>query len=264
MFILQKVLSAFIEIPGIFFSCGLIFFLFSRKKFSKRYWISFFVIFSFLYLCCTEIFVNPLIILFEDSVNAGVLDESLNNENSLIVILGSGIQVIKNNENSEPLVELSDTALQRLNHGICVFRKTGSNIVLSGGVVPLRPEISEAQVMKKNLMVWGVPEEKIFLETLSRNTNENALNSINIADERIKKIFLVTSALHMKRALSSFNKAVKTEKREMEIIPQPCDFKVERENFSIYSFLPSSANLEHLQFLIHEILGGLFYGIRGL
>lgn len=263
MIVFQKVFATFFEIPGIFFVLAFILFLFLRKRFSKKYWTYYFVIFTMFYLCSSNFFIKPFVLLREGEYRTESFSKDADHSSSLIVVLGGGIKLIGSSNDSEPLVELSDSSLQRLNHGFSIFKKTGTLILLSGGIVPGRPEISESEIMKKTLILWGVPEEMIIIENLSRNTFENAVNSVNLAREKTESILLVTSALHIKRAASTFVKAIEKEGRNLRVIPQPCDFRAEREVTSFYDFLPSVSALESLQFLIHEILGDLFYMIRG-
>jgi len=80
------------------------------------------------------------------------------------------------------------------------------NLLISGGAVFPRPGIpAEANLVKQQLQAWGVPEEHIFSEPKSRNTRENALESLKIVNEqRWARMVLVTSAAHMPRALGCF------------------------------------------------------------
>jgi uncharacterized SAM-binding protein YcdF (DUF218 family) len=52
---------------------------------------------------------------------------------------------------------------------------------------------------------WGVPASALRLEGRSRNTRENAANSVALVRQvGAKRVLLVTSALHMPRALAVF------------------------------------------------------------
>ena len=92
-------------------------------------------------------------------------------------------------------------------------------IVLSGGARPgARPE---AQLMKEILAVMGVPSRSIILERSSRNTYDNALYSAAILENKnIKRILLVTSAYHMRRAQAVFVK------QGFEVVPAPTDYQL--------------------------------------
>jgi uncharacterized SAM-binding protein YcdF (DUF218 family) len=87
-------------------------------------------------------------------------------------------------------------------------------IVLSGGA--LEGDVSEAQGMAHQLRQAGVPESALILENSSRTTYENAaLTEDELSDHHIRKVLLVTSALHMTRAMAVFRKL------GIEAIPAP-------------------------------------------
>lgn len=74
-------------------------------------------------------------------------------------------------------------------------------LVLSGGSSP----VSEAEAMRAVLREFGVPDAAMLLEGRSRDTRENARFSAELLRERgIERVLLVTSALHMRRALRHF------------------------------------------------------------
>ena len=67
----------------------------------------------------------------------------------------------------------------------------------------------------------NVPEDALWYETKSLNTYENALHTRQILDKNgISHIVLVTSAVHMPRALALF------EKQGFSVIPAPTDYNV--------------------------------------
>lgn len=69
--------------------------------------------------------------------------------------------------------------------------------------------LNESAQMKKVLVENGIPEEDILIESVSKNTYQNAVESKKIIDQypEIQSILLVTSALHMKRSKACFKKA---------------------------------------------------------
>ncbi len=69
--------------------------------------------------------------------------------------------------------------------------------------------LHEADQLKEVLLSWGIPEKDIWTESISRNTYENAKESV----KKLKKHFphvneaiLITSATHMRRSLACFEK----------------------------------------------------------
>jgi uncharacterized SAM-binding protein YcdF (DUF218 family) len=63
----------------------------------------------------------------------------------------------------------------------------------------------EADILARQLRLWGVEPQRLVSEGRSRNTRENALQSERIIREKgWKRLLLVTSAAHMPRALGCF------------------------------------------------------------
>jgi uncharacterized SAM-binding protein YcdF (DUF218 family) len=76
-------------------------------------------------------------------------------------------------------------------------------IILSGGA--LEGNISDTANMARSLQKLGIPNKAIIQETQSKNTLENAeLTDQTLRSLQKKSIFLVTSALHMPRAMLAF------------------------------------------------------------
>ena len=135
-------------------------------------------------------------------------------------------------------------------------------IVISGGVVDTAPNSSsEAEIAARMAEGLGVLQTRIHVEEYSRNTHENALFTAEYLQRKnINKFFLVTSATHMHRAMSSFRKI------GYEPYPDPSDFvsaQSDKSNYSIYSFMPSAQAFNSLFYVLHEYLGLLWYKIMG-
>jgi uncharacterized SAM-binding protein YcdF (DUF218 family) len=113
----------------------------------------------------------------------------------------------------------------------------------------------------------GVPNEDMLRDDTSLNTRENAVNVKAIMDrERISRILLVTSAMHMPRSLAIFQKL------GIQAIAAPTDFlfsdrdAAERQS-SIQAIalnlLPDADNLRVTTRAIKEYVGMLAYWLRG-
>lgn len=152
----------------------------------------------------------------------------------------------------------SSASLKRLVHGICLYRKlTGSKLILSGGSGnPEKPELVEAEAMKRVAISLGITPEDIIVEGRSRNT----LQSVEFLKEHIegKKVLLVTSANHMGRALAMFKK------KGLYPVPAPADYVSEYFNISFFSFIPKVGNLEKSTTAIYEYLGLSWYSLKGV
>lgn len=105
----------------------------------------------------------------------------------------------------------------------------------------------------------GVPPDAIVVETQSRNTYENAVNSAEIIRDRgWRSAILVTSGAHMPRALAAFSKA------GIDAIPASTDIRV---RFPLYDsaldFLPDAEALKRTSDAIREWIGIAVYRLRG-
>ena len=76
---------------------------------------------------------------------------------------------------------------------------------------------SSGEILKE----WGIPSEAVLIEGRSRNTYENAIETKKLLKARqIDKILLITSALHMPRALATFRTA------GIDAIPSPSGYSI--------------------------------------
>lgn len=143
-------------------------------------------------------------------------------------------------------------------------------ILLSGGEIAWLNDGSStpAQDMANILMDIGVPESALILENESQNTYENALKAKEILSElEVNQILLVTSAMHMPRAVALF------EKQGLEVIPLPVDYSVTQDDSAggqarswinrILNVIPSASNLALTTSALKEYLGMLIYTLQG-
>jgi uncharacterized SAM-binding protein YcdF (DUF218 family) len=101
----------------------------------------------------------------------------------------------------------------------------------------------------------GVPDDRIVLERVSRNTRENAVESARIVRARgWKSLLLVTSAMHAPRALESF--------RAAGLSPDLLPVDV-RGNQKPGSWLPRAAALDRSTEALRELAGRLAYRAAG-
>lgn len=134
-----------------------------------------------------------------------------------------------------------------------------SAVIVTGGNQPWsQAQVTEAVLVSELLVEWGVPAEAIYLDGESRNTRENALNSVEI----IQKIecnlpLLVTSAAHMPRAYAAFKKV------GVETIPVSTDvLAVYKISYSPMDFVPNASALAMTSAVIREKIGQYYYRWR--
>ena len=129
-------------------------------------------------------------------------------------------------------------------------------ILSSGPIVPLGRIKTEADLLALQLRRWGIDADRIVVESQSRNTHENAVESARIVRERgWTNLLLVTSAFHLPRAVGCF-RAV-----GLDVATLPVDYRV--TDSPAWSFLPRAMALERSSAAVREAMGRLIYRWRG-
>ncbi len=166
-----------------------------------------------------------------------------------IVVLGGGI---KPPTNYNPLPDMN-AAADRVWHAARLYHAGKAPLlVLSGGSDPQLHTSSEAAAMQQLLLHMAVPAGATVLEEYSRNTRENAVYSAALLRERgIQRVLLVTSALHMPRALALF------EAQGLQVLPVATDHEAEdTADWPAWRrWLPSGEALEGSGRAIKELVG---------
>ncbi|HRC72165.1 MAG TPA: YdcF family protein [Candidatus Competibacter sp.] len=166
-----------------------------------------------------------------------------------IVVLGGGMEAAKPPERLYPDL---NAAADRIWHTARLFRAGKAPLILvSGGNLPWSGvDRTEAEVMAELLQELGVPKAAIALETRSRTTQENRDNALPVLRGLgARRILLVTSALHMPRALALF--AV----TDLAVLPAPTDFEVHRRTWNLLRWLPDAQALADSSRAFKEYLG---------
>ncbi len=130
---------------------------------------------------------------------------------------------------------------------------------MCGGPNPSWGGPGEGPFTARLLEEWGVSPDHITTESVSRSTYENAREAARIVEERgLGRVLLVTSALHMTRALATFRTI------GIDAIPAATDHDNERhKRGSLQTFLPRSGALDGTTLAIHEYIGRIVYRWRG-
>jgi uncharacterized SAM-binding protein YcdF (DUF218 family) len=176
-----------------------------------------------------------------------------------IVVLGGALNMPSEAHRQAEITNSADRMLEALR----LYRAGRAPlVVLSGGDSPLLPKarmMHEADEMRAILEEWGIPDAATLVEDGSINTRENALFTHKLLAQRgIGQIILVTSAIHMPRAVATFRKV------GFDVVPVPADFLTGWEKQrAVFNWLPSSGALADSSNAIHEWLGIWVYRMRG-
>ena len=150
----------------------------------------------------------------------------------------------------------------RLMHALQLFKLgKAKTIILTGGSGELIGEkVPEAQYLKNVLLLSGVPDSAIIVESQSRNTRENATFTKDVTQKQFPlggKYILVTSAGHMARAIGCFKKV------GMDVMPFPVNSEVDSKSQLLGRLIPNVASPLKWNALLHEYLGYLSYKVAG-
>lgn len=180
-----------------------------------------------------------------------------------IVVLGGGI---KPPIFPRPWVDFAEAG-DRVIHGIRLYQAGKAPLlVLSGGRVDRRSP-PESVDMAAIATALGVPAEAILQDRKSLNTFQNAIHVRQLlAPKDIRRILLVTSAMHMPRALAVFRR------QGFDPVAAATDFLVAETELAtvgnttgerLLLLIPQSDALENLTKALKEYIGIAVYRLRG-
>jgi uncharacterized SAM-binding protein YcdF (DUF218 family) len=135
-----------------------------------------------------------------------------------------------------------------------------SVVILSGGNSEWsRADEAESSAMRAFAVDLGVPETAIRVEDRSRNTLENAIYTKQLLDaQNIGSILLVTSAMHMPRALAVFRS------QGINVTPAPTDFDAIPPRNEWQRWLPDAETLDRSTKALKEYLAMEVYRFKGI
>ncbi len=203
---------------------------------------------AMLWVLCTPWVSSSLLQLLEGPRTA--LDPGSQKADA-IVVLGAGSYRDAPEYGADTV---SGPSLVRLRYAARLQRETGKPVLVSGGN-PEGGRLPEAQEMKAVLEhEFNATVE--WTETESNNTLENARFSYRtLAPLGIKRIYLITHAWHMPRAMLAFRSA------GFEVIPAPTAYTGTGAARAL-DFMPSAGALQDSRQFMHEAIGLLWYRLR--
>ncbi|HAF54379.1 MAG TPA: hypothetical protein DCL01_03975 [Thauera sp.] len=183
---------------------------------------------------------------------AETLDAAAAREAQAIVVLGAGRRVYAPEFGGETVNRL---ALERLRYAAHLARSSGLPILVSGGAA--RGDTPEALLMERALAQdYGLRAR--WVESASRDTRENAaFSAVHLEAAGVRRVLLVTHAMHMKRARDAFEAA------GLEVIPAPTAWlgggAAGTGDDQALIRLPSQNTAYAGWFALHELLGQIAY-----
>ena len=175
-------------------------------------------------------------------------------ERNVIIVLGDGTVRLPGRSIVKPSALSYSRILEAVRlYSLAKERNHQCNILISGGDAS-GTGMTEAEAYRTEMTQLGVTDSDIILERRSMNTFQNAEFTESILHkQQFDKLFLVTSGLHLRRALLYFG--------YFNIHPTPCpaDYVVPP-----ISILPTGYNFAIADLAAHEYVGILRYYIYNL
>ncbi len=168
-----------------------------------------------------------------------------------IVVLGGGTYFHAPEYGGDTV---SKETLERLRFAAKLHRATGKPILVTGGS-PQGNSRPEAEQMKQVLeQEFNVPVQ--WAEGASDNTGDNARLSRELLKQAgISRIYLVTHAWHMPRAVLAFQSA------GFQVVPAPTAYTT-RYRTDLLSFVPNATALRDSRIFMHELIGLFWYQLK--
>jgi uncharacterized SAM-binding protein YcdF (DUF218 family) len=248
-FLLSKLLSQFVY-PLPLLCMGLLAILvFYHWRYTRRL-LAFML--TFFYALSAPLIVNPLVHWLE---GARPTPEVLRQHYDVAIVLTGMVHL---DLSSTGHLEFGEP-VERILEGIGLVRRGIANkLFIVGGSGDLFDRRSEASLLRTFALEFGLSEEQVLTEEVSRNTYENAVMTTEIMRAgQYRDLVLITSALHMYRAAAAFHK--------QGLFPDlyPVDFQSRGGKIHLFDFLPSAGTLATMTEVIHELLGVVMYRLQG-
>ncbi|MER2519164.1 MAG: YdcF family protein [Bdellovibrionales bacterium] len=174
-----------------------------------------------------------------------------------IILIGGSERARISEQRGQPIA--MDTTSRYILFTKLARQYPNAKLVFSGGSGSLAPwsGMKDYEVATNALKDIGFPVEKLIIEKQSRNTRENAVMAAQIVKPQPQEIWLlVTSAMHMPRAMGCFRQA------GWNVLPAPAGYLTGTSRI-----LAPDLNLqEHLSILtraIREYIGLVAYRAMG-
>ncbi|MET0330842.1 MAG: YdcF family protein [Dyella sp.] len=195
-------------------------------------------------LCATPVFAAWLQRGLEKSYPAQPLD-AYPRVDAIVVLGGGKLPPL----GSRWTADESDAQATRLGFGLQLLRSDKADSIFLVGA-------DQALKMSQRLHQQGVPARVITIEARSENTHENAVNAAALLRTAgWQRILLVTSGIHMPRAVASF------ERQGLSVIPAPVPSTATTKPNN--AWMPQLAALRMSTRCLHERVGLWVYRLCG-
>ena len=198
--------------------------------------------------------VNPLLTTLEDQYPQSIACEM----GSHLVMLGGGVDSRAQSDNEYE--RMSRATMARASAAARIANaEPGLRLLAAGGALK---SITEADMIASYWISQGIDNARIIREERSSSTRENALYVAELlSDETLQgPVRLVTSAMHMPRALNTFRIVMDSQGITV------CPVSVDREALSgvpLWALMPQTTALVKFDRWFHEVVALAIYHLRG-
>jgi len=174
-----------------------------------------------------------------------------------IVVLGGAMYYVR--PEGIPIAEWN-TNIDRVFGGIALAREgRAPRLIFSGGGwIGQEGLSSEGAVARQLALEFGISTDRVEVSPQALNTQQEVESIRKMFDSSRPRIILVTSALHIPRAVVTF------EASGFEVIAHPVDFRVPVERYAVMNWLPRPDALEKTDLVIREMIGRAYYRVRAM
>jgi uncharacterized SAM-binding protein YcdF (DUF218 family) len=243
IYFLKWGINFFIIPLNVFWVCIIFAFLWRNTK-PKR--VRNILFFSVLWLLITGTKFIPDLMVYglEKQYPALMPDSALMNKPVMVLGGGSVYDI-----SISPQDRLSSNSLARLNEGIRLYHAFDRPIMVFSGY-SLKNGVTQAAITRDAAVSLGIPKEKIFILEQPSTTEEEALAYKNIFGQKNPDLILVTSDIHMPRAMYLFRQA------GLDPVPAPSDHILRKDHtHDTFWWSSHKNNFDKFSAAMHEYIG---------
>ncbi len=179
--------------------------------------------------------------------------EALRDTDAIVVLAGG----VRSAGELRPDAVLAEGSIIRTLHAARLYRAGQPRpVIVTGGSATGPP--APAPLMAELLVELGVAEVDVIVEDQSRNTSENARESVRLLRKRgLTRPALVTEAVHLPRSVRSFHA------QGMQVVPAGCNYRTEQFRGDLMWLLPNAGAASLVRVALHEWIGIVWYSLSG-
>ena len=209
------------------------------------------------WVMATPLVARALETILRDGYTPQELSDDISDIDAL-VILGGGS--VTHSVDDTEINTLSTPSALRILEGLRLYPALDDPLVIvSGGINERVGRMTpESYPLRDALLEAGIPEDRILMESTSRNTYEQAVNLAPLLEANgIERFIMVTSETHMRRSMLVF------EARGLNPVASTAPQRAEGQNLSRWGFLPDEEALDASRDGMREVMALVFYALSG-